>query len=208
MAVQFARTMVRRRFIGLLLAGAIGGSVSYRAVARAAVDPAENYVANIAREVMRLANSGDKGASLKAKFASLLSRYINLRTIANYALGPYQGKLPGSKKDEFYFLVSNYAAALFVYYVEDFRGSGLDIVSTSQQGKFTTIQSAIKLKNGGRESVRWRLTPAGGSYRVSDVNIKGVWLTISMKDRFSKVLGKSKGDFDALFAELREAETW
>ncbi len=29
-----------------------------------------------------------------------------------------------------------------------------------------------------------------------------------MKDRFNKVLGKSKGDFDALFAELREANTW
>ena len=42
----------------------------------------------------------------------------------------------------------------------------------------------------------------------SDVNIKGVWLTISMKDRFNKVLNKSKGDFDPLFDELREAETW
>jgi ABC-type transporter MlaC component len=56
--------------------------------------------------------------------------------------------------------------------------------------------------------VRWRLTPSGSSYRVSDVNIKGVWLTISMKDRFSKVLKTSKGDFEPLFAELRKAETW
>ena len=43
---------------------------------------------------------------------------------------------------------------------------------------------------------------------TSDVNIKGVWLTISMKDRFSKVLKSSKGDFGPLFAELKEAETW
>ena len=33
-------------------------------------------------------------------------------------------------------------------------------------------------------------------------------MTISMKDRFTKVLKKSKGDFEPLFAELREAETW
>ena len=69
------------------------------------------------------------------------------------------------------------------------------------------IQSAITGK-GGREQVRWRLVPSGGGYRVSDVNIKGVWLTISMKDRFNKVLKNSKGDFGPLFAELREAETW
>jgi ABC-type transporter MlaC component len=103
--------------------------------------------------------------------------------------------------------VSNYAAALFVYYVEDFRGTNLEIISTSKQGKFTVIQSAITGK-GGREQVRWRLSASGGGYRVSDVNIKGVWLTISMKDRFSKVLKSSKGDFGPLFAELREAETW
>ena len=68
--------------------------------------------------------------------------------------------------------------------------------------------SAIKLKGGGREQVRWRLIPASGGFRISDVNLKGVWMSISMKDRFTKVLTKSKGDFDPLFNELREAETW
>jgi ABC-type transporter MlaC component len=136
-----------------------------------------------------------------------MNRYINLKGIADYALGPYAKKLPAGRRDEFYDLVSNYAAALFVYYVEDFRGTTLEIMSTSKQGKFTVIQSAIT-GSGGREQVRWRLTPSGSSYRVSDVNIKGVWLTISMKDRFSKVLKTSKGDFEPLFAELRKAETW
>ena len=56
--------------------------------------------------------------------------------------------------------------------------------------------------------MRWRLVPTGDAYRINDVNLKGVWLTISMKDRFTKVLTKSKGDFEPLFAELREAEKW
>ena len=136
-----------------------------------------------------------------------MNRYINLKGIADYALGPYRNKLPASQRAEFYELVNNYAAALFVYYVEDFRGNELEIISTTKQGKFTVIQSAIKGK-GAREQVRWRLIPSGGGFRVSDVNLKGVWLTISMKDRFNKVLKSSKGDFGPLFAELREAETW
>jgi phospholipid transport system substrate-binding protein len=56
--------------------------------------------------------------------------------------------------------------------------------------------------------VKWRLTPSGGGYRVSDINIKGVWLTLATKKRFNDVLGRSKGDFSALFAELKEADTW
>ena len=196
------RPLSRRAFGGLTLAAVFG-----LAAPAHANTAAEDYVTSIAQDVMDLANTGQKGPALRAKFAALMNRYINLRSIADYALGPYKKSLPADQRDEFYDLVSNYAAALFVYYVEDFRGTQLEIMSTTKQGKFTVIQSAIKGK-GGREQVRWRLSPSGDSYRVSDVNIKGVWLTISMKDRFSKVLKSSKGDFGPLFAELKEAETW
>ena len=198
------RSLGRRQFIGLLLGSVLA---PYGAMARAAVDPAETYVSRIADEVMNLANSGQKGDGLRGRFSSLLSRYISLRNIANYALGTYRSQLPAGKRDEFYRLVNNYAAALFVFYVNDFKGSELDITKTTKQGKFTVILSTIKGK-GSSEPVRWRLTAGGGGYRVDDINIKGVWLTIAMKDRFTKVLKRSNGDFNALFAELREANTW
>ena len=192
----------RREICGLAVAALFGLATPARADAGA-----EDYVHGIADQVMQLANNGKKGPALKAQFASLLNRYINLKGIADYALGPYAKKLPAGQRAEFYDLVNNYAAALFNYYVDDFRGNKLDIMSTTKQGKFTVIQSAIT-GGGGREQVKWRLVPSGGSFRVADVNVKGVWLTISMKDRFSKVLKSSKGDFGPLFAELREATTW
>ena len=199
------RKFSRREFAALLFGAALAGGVS---PVLAAVDPAEGYVGKIANEVMSLANSGTKGTALRGRFASVLNRYVNLRTIANFALGPYQKKLPPGDKNEFYTLFNNYAAALFVYYVDDFKGSDLQIISTSKQGKYVTIVSAIKQNGGGREQVRWRLIPVGGGYRISDINVKGVWLTIATKKRFSDVLNRSKGDFGALFAELREAKTW
>jgi ABC-type transporter MlaC component len=195
----------RRKFAGLLFGAAVAGGES---PVFAAVDPAEGYVGKIADEVMLLANSGAKGTALRGRFASVLNRYVNLRNIANFALGPYQKKLPPGDKNEFYTLFNNYAAALFVYYVDDFKGSDLQIISTSKQGKYLTIVSAIKQNGGGREQVKWRLIAVGGGYKISDINVKGVWLTIATKKRFSDVLNRSKGDFGALFAELREAESW
>ena len=199
------RKFSRREFAALLLGAVVTGSSGHSV---AAVNPAEGYVGKIADEVMSLANSGAKGTALRGRFASVLNRYINLRSIANFALGPYQKKMPAGTKNEFYTLFNNYAAALFVYYVDDFKGSDLKIISTSKQGNFITITSAIVQNGGGREQVKWRLIPAGGGYKISDINIKGVWLTIATKKRFSDVLNRSKGDFEALFAELREAETW
>jgi phospholipid transport system substrate-binding protein len=202
MTEKVSRLYTRRELAGLVIAAVLANA------APATAATAEDYVNAIAGDVMKLANTGQKGPALKAKFAALMNRYINLKGIADYALGAYSKKIPPARKSEFYDLVSNYAAALFVYYLEDFRGTELEIKSTTQQGKFTVIQSAIKLKGGGREQVRWRLTPATGGFRISDVNLKGVWMTISMKDRFTKVLARSKGDFEPLFEELREAETW
>lgn len=205
MSRNINRKFSRREFAALFFGAVFAGGA--RPVS-AAVDPAEGYVGKIADEVMSLANGGAKGDALRGKFAAVLNRYINLHTIANFALGPYQKQLPAGDRNEFYTLFSNYAAALFVYYVDDFKGSNLEIISNSQQGNFTTIVSAIVQNGGGREQVKWRLVPVGGGYRVSDINIKGVWLTIATKKRFSDVLNRSKGDFGALFAELRQAETW
>ena len=199
------KKLSRRQALGLLFGGVFAGGLPRVAHADAA---AEAYVQKIAAEVMALANSGQSGKALRGRFAGVLNRYINLRGIANFALGPNLKKLPPGDKEMFYDLVSTYSAALFVYYVEDFRGSELEILTSETDGKFTTIKSSIKLREGGRENVRWRLVPQGGGYRVSDVNLKGVWLTISMKQRFKEVLGRSKGDFEPLYAELREAETW
>ncbi len=207
MTVDTTRSFSRRKFVAGLISGVFGGVLAASRATEAAGDP-EAFVSGIADQVMALANSGDSGTSLRGRFASLLNRYINLRAIANYALGTYRSKLPAGKADQFYVLVNNYAAALFVYYVDDFRGTKLAILSNASQGKFLVIQSAIVQKKGGREQVRWRLLPGGNGFQVSDVNIKGVWLTIAMKDRFTKVLKSSNGNFDALFAELKSAETW
>ena len=156
---------------------------------------------------MSLANSGASGSELRSRFISLLNRYVNLPSIANVALGRYRKTLPPGEKDEFYSLFGNYAAALFVNHVDDFKGSDLKIISTSKEDKFITIVSEIE-GNGGGETVKWRLIAADGGYKISDINVKGVWLTIATKKRFNDVLNRSKGDFEPLFAELREAKTW
>jgi phospholipid transport system substrate-binding protein len=198
------RRLNRREFAALLF----GALALPGAGPAAAGDPAADYVGRIAGEVMSLANSSAKGNALRNKFAILLNRYINLRRVANLALGPYQKKISPAEKSELYQLFNNYAAALFVYYVKEFQGSELKVISSIKQGKFLTLDTALMLKSGGQSKIKWRLEPSGSGYNVFDINVRNVWLTIATKKRFNDVLNRSKGDFEALFTELREAETW
>ena len=196
----------RRDFNKLLLGSALTSALATQALAD---DGASIYVKKLGAEVIRLANGGTRGdKALQHRFAALFNRYISIPNVASFALGTAQHDLPPGDKTMFYDLVANYAAALFVWYVEDFKGDSLAITNSAAQGKFTTVDSTIKGGGLGGEKLRWRVSGSNGSYRIADLNVKGVWLTISMKKLFADTLKNSKGDFNAIYLKLREAETW
>ncbi|NMD08665.1 MAG: ABC transporter substrate-binding protein [Phyllobacteriaceae bacterium] len=173
-----------------------------------ATDEAENYVEKIGKDVLRLANAGSRGKATRAKFATLLSKYVNLRGITLASLGTYQKQLPPGDKEKLNDLVTTYAAALFAWYVEDFKGEDFVVDRTAQQGKFLLVYSKIIKSGGSDEPIVWYLSPAGSGYRIVDISVLGVRLSSAMRQRFNDELKKSKGDFEPLYAMLREAETW
>ena len=196
----------RRNFALGLLVGV--SSFGLNAPAFADAD-AEAYVQKLGEDVINLANGGKRGdKGLQRRFAALLSRYINIPNVASFALGLNLKDLPSGDKAKFYDLVANYAAALFVWFVDDFKGEKLKVGGSDEQGKFITVDTSILGSGIGSEKLRWRVVKKGSDYRVSDLNIKGVWLTIAMKKLFSDTLRSSNGDFQALYAKLREAESW
>ena len=195
-------TLTRRQAIASFISLAALASAAPVAMAASADD----YVHKLGVEVLRLAQGGSRGdKALQRRFAALLTRYINIPGIANFALGPARANLPAGDRAMFYELVSNYAAALFVWYVTDFQGSDLKITGSSQQGAFTMIDSQIV---GSNQPVKWRVGGSDGAMRIVDINVQGVWLTIAMKDLFTRTLNASHGDFKPLYARLREADTW
>ncbi len=173
----------------------------------AAADP-KTYVQSIGRDVLALANGQVRGKPLRSKFANLLGRHVNLRTIAGSALGTYRGKLPSSDKEKFNELVTAYAAALFVWYIDKFKGADFVVDTVVQQGNFTIVKSKIAKSKLSNEQIVWYLTAKGDGYQVVDLSILGVRLSVAMRDAFSRELKRSKGDFKALYAFLAEAETW
>jgi phospholipid transport system substrate-binding protein len=192
--------VVNRRF--LLISALSTFAMSGLGSANAATD-AGSYVQAIGKDVLTLANGSLRGKPLRAKFITLLSRHVNLRTIAGSALGTFRSKLPPGDKDKFNTLVTTYAAALFVWYIDKFKGGNCVIDTVVQQGNFTVVKSKVS-----GEQVTWYLSPKGEGYQVVDLSILGVRLSVAMRDAFSKELKRSKGDFEGLYAFLAEAETW
>lgn len=199
-------TTLTRRSLFSLFAGASLSSLALPAVA-AADAAAKAYVEDIGGDVLALANGGSKGKALRGKFASLLGRHVNLWNIASSALGTWRSKLPAGDKGKLQGLVTLYAAALFVWYVDKFKGSKFEVDSVVKQGNFTVVKSKI-VKGVGGEPVVFYLLPKGNSFQVIDISILGVRLSVALRDAFTRELKRSKGDFKTLYAFLQEAETW
>jgi phospholipid transport system substrate-binding protein len=199
--------LLSRRKALSLLAGGFG--VAGFAGAPMAEGDVEAYVMGIGNEVLALANGTLRGKPLRNKFAGLLGKHVNLRGITLASLGTYQKQLPVGDKDKLNELVTIYAAALFAWYADDFKGQAFVVDRTAKQGGFTIVHSKIT-KSGVKpdEPIVWYLKPSGGGFRIVDLSVLGVRLSSAMRERFSQELKKSKGNFESLYAMLREAETW
>ena len=201
------RNFMRGAAFGLaILASTITTANFTPATAKALTGP-QRHVTSIANSVIRLANSGLRGTQLHSKFVRLLSTHANMDAVAMFALGRYRSKLPTSKSRKYKKLVKAYIAGLFVYYASDFRGRGLKIGTTRKSGRSNIINSKIVFA-GSSKPVIWRVYSRGNRHRVTDVNIRGVWLSIQMRQKFTQLLKRNNGDFDKLIAFLDEYKNW
>jgi phospholipid transport system substrate-binding protein len=194
----------RRKFMLVLAAGSASlGWLGGVRPSGAAAGP-ESYVQVIGNDVIALAKSGAQGGPLRSRFVSLLQRHSDIRGIALFSLGTYQKQLPPSERSKYFDLVIRYAAGFFAYYINDFAGTGFDVKSSRPRGKSIEVETAIVYDGGRTAPVRWSIVKTGSGYRVNDVNVRGIWLSLQMQQQFTAVLKRNKGDFQALFKYLRE----
>jgi len=194
----------RRKFMLVLAAGSASrGWLRGVRPSGAAAGP-ESYVQVIGNDVIALAKSGAQGGPLRSRFVSLLQRHSDIRGIALFSLGTYQKQLPPSERSKYFDLVIRYAAGFFAYYINDFAGTGFDVKSSRPRGKSIEVETAIVYDGGRTAPVRWSIVKTGSGYRVNDVNVRGIWLSLQMQQQFTAVLKRNKGDFQALFKYLRE----
>ena len=194
------RKLSRRTLLGLTTA--IFATALLPMQPALAASPHERHVEAVANNVILLANSGRRGIALRKDVAALLNRNSDIGGIARFALGRYRKKLPKSMKSKYNRAILNYVAGLFVYYADDFVGSGVKIRSSHKNGKFVLVDSAVSMSKGGDTKLRWRLRAKGNYKKIADINFRGIWLSIRLRDEIASVLKRNKGDFGALIAHL------
>lgn len=167
---------------------------------------AERYVDRIGPRAIAVARLNVSKAERAQRYARLLRRYAAISAIASFSLGRYARRLPRSRRAEFNRLVVKFMANFFTRYTGSFDGRSIEIMRSRQRGpRNVVIDGMIHYYSGRSQPMRWRVVRAGSGYRVFDVQLLGVWLTLQLRQQFTSTLEANRGNFDALFAKLRNA---
>jgi len=193
-ALDSARTTRRELLFGIAAAAALTATVGTRPAL--ALNALETYVQRRGNEVIAAAN-----ASSASRFQSLMRRHADMRHIGQFALGSYANRLPASRRGEYQRLFEAWLGRKFVKHSRRLTGKSFQ-VTTSRGGPVTYIVNG-RVLGGGRMPVSFRVRRTGGGYKVRDVNIGGIWLTLTIREAITRHLRRSNGDFNVLFAYLQ-----
>jgi phospholipid transport system substrate-binding protein len=193
----------------LLIAALLGLNTTAAKAEAPPTAAAEAFVDTMGQKaIQNLADNKAKGGTkddLVASFRGMLQTNFDLPTIARFALGRYWRVATPDQQQEYLKLFEDmilgiYSDRFAMYSGETFKTSGAQIISDRD----TLVTSEIK-KDGGPLKVEWRVrAKEDGSFRVLDVIVEGVSMSISQRDDFAAVIQRSGGKIEGLLAEMKK----
>lgn len=164
----------------------------------AAADPAVQFMAKVGRELMAAARTRSPGV-----MSAVLQRYADVSYIGLFSLGSYRNQLTPPERNTYYSgmvkFIGRYAATEAPKYtVAKVEWSDQSIKGANG----IMVDSKVTLADGGTYEVRWLLVPYGGSFKVRDAMVIGLWMTPFLKKLFEDYIAQNGGNPRALVAAL------
>ncbi|TCS14436.1 ABC transporter substrate-binding protein [Caulobacter sp. BK020] len=199
-----------RRFAQLALVALIGlGALSQArpALAQAARDPqAEQFVQTRAQRVITvLADKNQSIAQKKATFHQAIDQLADVPKITNFVLGKYARTVTPDQRQRFAAAFRVYAESVYQNRISDYHGEVLKVTgSTVRKPGDVIVNTTISGGQIGQPlPVAWRVLGGGTSWKVVDIQFKGVWLAITQQQDFVSTIDNAGGNIDVLISQLQ-----
>lgn len=147
----------------------------------------------------------DKAARVN-RFTAYIVEHMDARKTALFTLGNFRRGAPDGVVEPFVAAFTAYSTAIYGAHLVDYAGATVRVTGDvpNKPGDVTVATVA----EGGplREPLRiaFRLVAEGGAYKIVDVQVAGIWLSVEQRDQFASVLSQNRGDIASLTASLKD----
>lgn len=166
---------------------------------------AQSFVTNMAdKAISFLGNDSYSQNQKEAEFRRLLKNSFDMKTIGRFALGRYWGTATPQQQQEYLSLFESMVVDVYAARFNEYKGQKLEVASARPDNNDTLVTSYIVAPTGGDKfQVDWRVRNKGGTYKIVDVIIEGVSMSLTQRSDFSSVIQQGGGDVQALLVHLR-----
>jgi phospholipid transport system substrate-binding protein len=140
------------------------------------------------------------------RFRDLLNENFDVPSIARFVLGLYWPRATETQRKEYLslfesFIVRAYAKRFADYSGENFKTGNVTKVS----GTDALVSSLIKSADGAPPArVDWRVRADDSHYRIVDVMVEGISMSVTHRDEFAAVIRNNGGTVAGLIDALRK----
>lgn len=167
----------------------------------------EAFIRSLAERALSLVTETSATMDEKrARFDELLSETFDMPGIGRFLLGRYWRLATPEQREAYLKAFNENIVYTYTNRFDSYSGQTLDVDGSREDGRFVIVTSRIVDPNGGAPVILdWRLIKIDDEFKVIDVVIEGVSMSVTQRQEYASVIQRNGGKVQALIDALNKS---
>lgn len=145
-------------------------------------------------------------AEKTAEFKKLLNNSFDMDSIARFSLGRYWNTANAAQQKEYTALFKKMVVNVYTQRFGDYKGQKFEVKSARPVGNGDVLVMSQIIPTDGSDSIQvdWRVRNKAGTFKIVDVLVAGVSMSVTQRSDFSSVIQRGGGTIDVLINHLKQ----
>lgn len=126
-----------------------------------------------------------------------------MKTIGRFSLGRYWRVSTAEQRREYLDLFNHMIIQVYSNRFSEYSGQSFETAGFRQESEKDTIVTSYISDDKTKVQVDWRVRHKNGHYKVVDVMVEGVSMSMTQRSDFSSVIQRGGGNISVLLDHLR-----
>ena len=170
---------------------------------------AQNFIQTLGEDAIAImADTSLSRENRQAKFKTLLKNHFDMKTIGRFTLGRYWRVADDGQQKEFLRLFKDMVLEVYSRRFEEYSGQIMTVETARFEGKKDIIVNALVVSPSGGPKIRvdWRVRNRGThshpKYKVIDVIVEGISMSLTQRSDFASIIQRNGGQIQPLLVHL------
>ncbi len=202
------RSVLKLGLLAGLAFAAVGATAvaPVTAVAQPAAKGAADFVQSLGdRAIAVLADPNVSDQQAVEVFRDLLNRNFDVNTIGRFVLGRYWNSASPEQREEYMKLFERMIVDVYAQRFNQYAGETFKVTGARPEGeRDAVVTSQVLRPTGPPVNVAWRVRNREGGFKIIDVVVENVSMSVTQRSEFASVIEQNGGRFEALLDALRQ----